>query len=587
MISFSIKPLALVLVAACLPLAVADPALDDVIESYEAFELKYSPSALARSEGRLPDAWPDVSPENQAVWLADLEAMKAELDEVDTADLTEDEAINRDILDAILTGDITLAGFDDSRLPFTGDSGFHTSILFQISNTRIADAEGARATIRRIEAIPEYLSAHVENMKRGIETGFVAYTDPLETVIAALETLDADAVKESGLYAPFESLPKQISEDERASIEAEAKAAIKSALEAFEAVETFLKDEYRPAAREQAGIVDLPKAQEYYKAVVAYHTTLPEMTPEMVHELGKSEVARIRSEMDEIIQETGFEGSFAEFLEFLRTDPQFYASTPEELMAVAARFAKDLDFQMPRYFGHLPRLPYGVEPVPASIAPGYTTGRYVQGDLTEGRAGQYWVNTHALDQRPLYELPSLTAHEAVPGHHQQIAVAQELENVPGFRQDYYATAFGEGWGLYSETLAGEMGLYKTPYERFGKLSYEMWRACRLVADTGLHWYGWSREEAEACFLENSALAPHNIKTEVTRYIGWPGQAVAYKIGELKIKELRALAEDELGEDFDIRAFHDVVLEKGALPLKLLEARVRNWIAETAAGQASE
>ncbi len=281
--------------------------------------------------------------------------------------------------------------------------------------------------------------------------------------------------------------------------------------------------------------------------------------------------------MESIIAEVEFEGTFEEFIAFLRTDPQFYAQTPEELLEKASEMSKRLDAILPRYFGILPRLPYGVEAVPAAIAPGYTTGRYSGGDADKGIAGTYLVNTYALDQRPLYELPALSAHEAVPGHHLQIALAQELRNVPEFRKSYYATAFGEGWGLYAEKLAGEAGFYRTPYERFGQLSYEMWRACRLVADTGLHHYGWSREEAEACFNENTALAPLNIQTEVTRYIGWPGQATAYKVGELKILELRARAKEALGEAFDIRAFHDELLGAGAMPLDALDQRIQMWI----------
>jgi len=290
--------------------------------------------------------------------------------------------------------------------------------------------------------------------------------------------------------------------------------------------------------------------------------------------------------MEKIIAEVGFEGSFAEFLAFLRTDPQFYAKTPEELLSVAAVLSKQLDAALPRFFGKLPRLPYGVSPVPAEIAPGYTTARYSGGDAQNGRAGTYLVNTYRLDQRPLYEMPALTAHEAVPGHHLQIALAQELENVPEFRRSYYATAFGEGWGLYAERIAGEAGLFTTPYERFGALSYEMWRACRLVADTGMHWYGWTREQGEACFRENSALAELNIKTEVTRYIGWPCQALGYKIGEITLRELRAEAEAALGEDFDIRAFHDLVLEEGAMPLSLLEGRVRAWVSKQKTAKAA-
>ncbi|MEO0786127.1 MAG: DUF885 family protein, partial [Pseudomonadota bacterium] len=257
----------------------------------------------------------------------------------------------------------------------------------------------------------------------------------------------------------------------------------------------------------------------------------------------------------------------------------FYARTPQDLLEKASTISKRLDASLPQYFGRLPRLPYGVSPVPASIAPGYTTGRYAQGDPESGRSGTYLVNTYRLDQRPLYELPALTAHEAVPGHHLQIALAQEMRDVPDFRRSFYATAFGEGWALYAEKLAGEAGIYQTPYERFGALSYEMWRACRLVADTGLHWYGWSREQAETCFIENTALSPLNIETEVTRYIGWPGQAVAYKVGELKILELRAEAESALSADFDLRAFHDHLLGEGSMPLSTLQARMRQWISD--------
>ena len=347
----------------------------------------------------------------------------------------------------------------------------------------------------------------------------------------------------------------------------------------YEELLRFMQEEYAPNVRAAAGIATLPQGTQIYRAAVAQHTTQPDLTPERIHEIGQEEVARIRREMQAVIEETGFEGTFAEFLEFLRKDPRFYAETPKDLLAEAAVLSKQLDAILPRFFGKLPRLPYGLSPVPAEIAPGYTTARYAGGDAASGRAGTYLVNTYRLDQRPLYELPALTAHEAVPGHHLQISLAQELRDVPDFRRNYYATAFGEGWALYAERIAGEAGLYDTPYKRFGALSYEMWRACRLVADTGLHWFGWTREQAEACFRENSALAEHNIKTEVTRYIGWPGQALGYKIGEITIRNLRAEAETALGNRFDIRAFHDVILEEGAMPLSLLEQRVRDWIAD--------
>jgi uncharacterized protein (DUF885 family) len=280
--------------------------------------------------------------------------------------------------------------------------------------------------------------------------------------------------------------------------------------------------------------------------------------------------------MEAIVREVGFDGTFAEFLTFLRTDPQFYATTPEQLLREAAWITREIDAEMPNYFGRLPRAPYTVRPVPAEIAPNYTGGRYNGGPL--GAAGEYWVNTYALNTRPLYVLPSLTAHEAAPGHHTQIALARELTDLPRFRQSFYPHAFGEGWGLYSERLAGEMGIYHTPYQRFGRLTYEMWRACRLVVDTGMHSKGWSRQRALDYLSANTALSTHEIRTEVDRYIAWPGQALAYKMGELKIVELREHAQRELGARFDVRAFHDAVLENGGVTLPVLEHRIEAYIA---------
>jgi len=379
------------------------------------------------------------------------------------------------------------------------------------------------------------------------------------------------------LLDPIDELPRSIPAAERERLRSEALAVVRDeVLPAYRDLLTFFEEEYVPAARADLGISSVPRGRELYRTLVRFHTTL-ETTPQEVHERGLAEVARIRAEMEEVIAETGFEGSFEEFLDYLRTDPRFYAETEEELLMRAAWIAKKADDQMPRFFRNLPRLPYGVRPVPASMAPTYTTGRYWRGDLEQGVAGGYMVNTYRLDQRPLYELPSLTVHEGVPGHHHQIALSQELEDVPDFRRRASITAFSEGWGLYTEFLGVDMGIYETAYEDFGRLTYEMWRACRLVVDTGMHYLGWTRQEAEDCFLENSALAPHNIQTEVTRYISWPGQALAYKTGELLIRELRARAEEELGEDFDIRAFHDRILDDGAMPLSALEEKMEAWI----------
>ena len=291
-------------------------------------------------------------------------------------------------------------------------------------------------------------------------------------------------------------------------------------------------------------------------------------------------MARIRLEMDEVIADTGFTGSFEEFTNFLRSDPQFYASDAQQLLKEAAFVAKKIDYVMPEFFGRLPRVPYGVVPVPDEIAPNYTTASYNSGPVGGTRGGAYWVNTFALDQRPLYELPALTLHEAGPGHHQQTAIARELEDLPPFRRELYFSAFGEGWGLYSEKLGIEMGIYQTAYEHFGRLSYEMWRACRLVIDTGSHAQGWTRQRALDYLSDNTSLSAANVRAEVDRYISWPGQALAYKLGEMKISELRQRAEEELGDAFDIRSFHDALLGQGSLPLDLLETVVETYIAES-------
>ena len=307
------------------------------------------------------------------------------------------------------------------------------------------------------------------------------------------------------------------------------------------------------------------------------------MTPKEIHELGLKEVARIRSEMEEVIKEVGFKGTFAEFIHFLRTDPQFYATTPEQLLKEAAYIAKKMDAQLPRLFHTLPRKPYGVVAVPANIAPKYTTGRY-SGSSRDDQAGYYWVNTYALDKRPLYALEALTLHEAVPGHHLQISLNTELENLPSYRRDAYLSAFGEGWGLYSEYLGIEAGFYQDPYSRFGRLTYEMWRAARLVVDTGMHMYGWSRERAMNFMGDNTALSLHNVKTETDRYISWPAQALSYKIGELTIKRLRKEAEQALGQKFDVREFHHQVLRHGSVPLSVLEQQIRLYIKNELAKQ---
>lgn len=566
----------LAVLAACIfalsPAALADP-LDPLIDAFQAYSESADPGEAARAEGRAPARWGSVSPPVLGRRAAQARALVAEISAADTA-----RHVDKDILLRLLAEDIAAYEHDTARIPFTGDWGFQAAPVFAALRTRIKSVEDAEAWVLRLNDVPRYFAENRINMARGITTGWTANKDPLATTRAQIEAQIVDDPATSDLYQPFLSLPDTIPPAEAERLREDGLAAVATAIAAYRDTARFIDLTYAPAAREGAGIAGLPGGHEAYAAAVEAHTAGAGYSPEQIHALGLTEVARIRAEMQDVMAETGFEGSFSEFLDFLRTDPQFYAATDLELMAKAKEITGRIDAILPDYFNHLPKLGYTVDPVPLSIAPGYTTGRYVQGDADEGRKGSYLVNTYALEQRPLYELPALSAHEAVPGHHLQIALAQEMEGQPRFRQEYYATAFGEGWGLYAERIAGEAGIYQTPYERFGALSYEMWRACRLVADTGLHWYGWSREEAEACFKENSALSPLNIETEVTRYIGWPGQATAYKIGELKIRDLRAEAETALGDAFDIRDFHDVVLGQGAVPLDVLEAQVKTWIA---------
>ncbi|MEM1106261.1 MAG: DUF885 domain-containing protein [Pseudomonadota bacterium] len=548
-----------------------------LVEDYEAFRRDTNPAAAARGTGAGPVQWPSVSPQ---VLQTHADRARALLDRLERLGTTRDT--DAAILQRLLSSVVMRQELGSERVPFTGDSGFHSAPIFAAARARIRSVADAEAYLTRLRDIPRYFDENTQNMRRGIASGWTAHGDPLSTVIDQVAEQSRSSVDTSILLAPLQGLPDGIPAADRVRIEREGREAVAAAIAAYRDVHAFLETEYAPNVRAAPGLASLRGGRRAYSRLVAHHTAGSGLSPQDIHELGVAEVARIREEMQDIIDEVGFAGDFGAFLDFLREDPRFYAASAQDLIEKAATISKRLDASLPQYFGRLPRLPYGVSPVPAAIAPGYTTGRYAQGDPETGRSGTYLVNTYRLDQRPLYELPALTAHEAVPGHHLQIALAQEMRGVPEFRRTFYATAFGEGWALYAERLAGEAGIYTTPYERFGALSYEMWRACRLVSDTGLHWYGWSRARAEACFRENTALSPLNIQTEVTRYIGWPGQAVAYKVGELKIRQLRQEAEAALGSAFDLRAFHDHLLAEGSMPLSTLQTRMRTWIADQSA-----
>lgn len=559
--------------------AYADPAEDfaALIADFESHRAEQNVITRGR-RGDLEAAsvWPDASFEAVAARDQAMAGFLERLEGIDPEALPDAEGANYAVLAYILENAAAIPQTRYALTPFTNDSGFHTSPGFVAMGTRLRTVEDAEAFISRLEALPDYYAQHRAWLERGLELGI---TQPREILPGVADQIEAQITEpeDSALFMPFAGLPDTIPAEDQARLRAAGLEAIETeVLPALRELHAFFVDTYIPGARETLGARSLPGGAAFYADLVRYHTTL-DTTPEAVHERGLAEVARIRAEMETVIEETGFEGTFAEFLQFLRTDERFYAETEMELMMRASYLSKQADDEMPAFFNRLPRLPYGVRAVPASLAPNYTTARYWPGDAENGEAGGYMVNTYRLDQRPLYELPALTLHEAVPGHHHQIALAQEMEDVPEFRRETYITAFGEGWGLYSEFLGYDMGFYEDPYDRFGALTYEMWRACRLVADTGIHWYGWSREEAEACFLENSALAPLNITNEVSRYISWPGQALAYKTGELLMRELRAEGEARLGADFDLAEFHDTLLEEGGVPLGYLEDKMRAWI----------
>jgi len=432
--------------------------------------------------------------------------------------------------------------------------------------------------VARLAAFPNQVEQLIALMKRGIETKWLPPAVPLRSVPAQIEGQIADDPTKSPFFEPFARVPKDIPTSEQARlVDSGKKAIIESLNPAFKKLLAFMKETYLPACRKDVGASSLPDGEAYYQHAIRRFTTT-NLAAREIHEIGKQEVARIHKEMEGIVQKAGFKGSFQQFLTFLRTDPRFYYSKPDELVAGYSYIAKRADGKLPELFAELPRTPYGVKVIPDYEAPAQTTAYYQPSAADGSRAGLYMINTYKLDTRPKYEMEALTLHESVPGHHLQIARSQELKGLPDFRRNAGYTAYIEGWGLYAESLGTEMGFYADPYSKFGQLTYEMWRACRLVVDTGMHLFGWSRQQAIDFMKQNTAKTENDIIVEIDRYIVWPGQALAYKIGELKIKELRAKASKELGERFDVRRFHNAVLDDGALPLDLLERRIDEWIA---------
>ena len=427
----------------------------------------------------------------------------------------------------------------------------------------------------RIKGFNENVKNSLMNNKEGLEMGYTQPKLVTRAVVSQIESLLASSMEDHPYYKIFLSANEIIGDEEASEIQSRVKDFIKNELNpSYRKLMTFLKNVYLPNSRNSVGISDVPDGKAWYEYLVKYHTTT-DLTPDEIHEIGLKEVARIRSEMEDIIALVEWEGDFNSFLRFLRTDPQFYYETGEELLDAYRAMSKKIDAFMPSLFNKLPRAPYGVIPIPMESAP-YTTTAYYNAP-SKGRPGYYYANLYKPETRPKYEIPVLSVHEAVPGHHHQIALAQELENVPKFRNHLSFTSFVEGWGLYSEQLGENMGLYDDPYDKFGQLTYDMWRAIRLVVDTGMHYKGWTREEAVELFLQNTAKTPQDINNEVDRYIAWPGQALAYKIGQLKIMELRDKAKEELGEKFDLKDYHDFILSFGSIPMNILEEKVNEFI----------
>ncbi len=546
--------------------SISERQLNTIIDSYENYNSKGDDSPLGQyTESRFED------------YSHFCDSLKTQLESVNVEKLSEDSQISYKLLNFVLNETVVKYKFKTHWNPILSDGGFHLSLTFRVRP--LTDKKSAIKYLKLLKAIPNYINQQKVLIKKGLDAGkgqplviFKGYESTYNLHIT-------DSAEENFYYSPFLKLPSQLSDKDKDSLQLAARDVISNkVIPAFKSVKEFFETTYYPNTRKSIGVSQTPNGSDYYQSRIDFYTTQTNESAESIHEKGLQEVSRIKKEMKSIVKGLGYKGSLKSFIKFLRTDPQFYPKTADELLKHARNIAKKLDEQLPRFFKTLPRKPYGVAPVPDAIAPKYTAGRYIGTSAESTDPGYYWVNTYNLPSRPLYLIPSLTAHEAVPGHHLQGSLNNELpETIPKFRRNLYLSAYGEGWGLYTEFLAEEMGIYTTAYEKFGKFTYEMWRACRLVVDTGIHAFGWTRDEAVSFMEENTSLSIHEINTEIDRYISWPGQALAYKTGEMKIRELRSKAERELGDLFDIRQFHEVILEIGTVTLPILEERVNKYI----------
>ncbi len=519
-------------------------------------------------DGRLDS----VDPLTQQVRLEKWQAVLRQLDAIDPGALSPRARVNYAIYHAQIANLLAAQQFKTWQMPFNSDSSFWGDIGYELHGDRLRTAADCQRYLDRLGQIPAYFDQQIANMREGLKRGFSvprAVLDGRDVSIAAVADL-ADPT-DSDFYAPFKQLPDSLSPDQVQALQGEALRRVRDdVIPAYQRLLDFFRNEYVPQARTTLAAEALPDGKAFYRQQIREYTTL-DLDPQAIHQVGLEQVAKIHAQMLQTMRDTGFKGSFVQFLHFLRTDPQFYARTPDELLMRTAWVAKRVDGQLGKFFARLPRRRFAIVPVPADIAPYYTSGR--------GGADVYLVNTYDLPSRPLYNMPALTLHESMPGHALQLALAAEQRGQPAFRRDSYISAYGEGWGLYAEYLGNEMGIYSTPYQRFGYLTYQMWRAARLVVDTGIHHDGWTRQQAIDYLTRNTALSDREIANEVDRYISWPGQALSYEIGYLKILELRRKAEQTLGDTFDLRAFHDTVLQLGSVPLPVLEQRIDRFIAD--------
>ncbi len=575
----------LTIAAVAAPLAAAAPPSDASAKLHDLFDREWKwrlaeHPLFATSVGvhDYDDRLGAVAAADEARRAEATKAFLVELRAIPRDILSNEDRIDTEIFSRQLEDRIESFRFREYEIPLSADWGFHTTLTRLPEEMPFSTPREYENYVSRLNAIPNFVDEHISVMREGLARGM---TLPKVVLAGIDETMTAHVVKDaekSVWWKPFARFPATFTAEEKTRLEAEGRRAIlDSAVPAFAKLADFMVKDYIPRARTSIATADLPDGRAYYEFLLRRFTTLP-LTAEEIHRTGLSEVDRIQKEMDGVIREVGFQGDFQAFLEFLRTDPRFYAKTPDELLERAAWICKQMDGKLPSLFRTLPRLPYGVAPVPPEIAPKFTGGRYVESPVGSTRPGYFWVNTYQLDHRPLYTLEALAFHESVPGHHLQIALSQEQRDLPDFRRFSYISTFGEGWGLYCEHLGLEAGFYRDPYSNFGRLTYEMWRACRLVVDTGMHAMGWSREKALDYMGSHTALSLHEVQTETDRYIATPGQAVSYKIGELTIRRLRTKAEEALGKKFDVREFHDAVLLHGSVPMPVLEEQIDRYIA---------